>query len=180
VIPLFQKPTQLGYRNTITGVQDNPTQGRLHLEHRGLELPPFLIRQRVAAGLGGTARLETGAVIAFIGRRLLVAIPVVLLGTMAVFALVSARGDPLADLRHRAGVSQADAADLEREYHLDESRPAQTFGWLGDFGAGRLGQVVPNPAGRHLHGGGGHLELRPPGRDRAAVCRWQWRCWWVW
>jgi peptide/nickel transport system substrate-binding protein len=26
VIPLFQKPTQLGYKSTITGVQDNPTQ----------------------------------------------------------------------------------------------------------------------------------------------------------
>ena len=26
VIPLFQKTTQLGYRNTITGVRDNPTQ----------------------------------------------------------------------------------------------------------------------------------------------------------
>ncbi len=26
VVPLFQKPTQLGYRNTISGVQDNPTQ----------------------------------------------------------------------------------------------------------------------------------------------------------
>ena len=26
VIPLFQKPTQLGYKNTITGVKDNPTQ----------------------------------------------------------------------------------------------------------------------------------------------------------
>jgi ABC-type transport system substrate-binding protein len=26
VIPLFQKPTQLGYRDTIKGVQDNPTQ----------------------------------------------------------------------------------------------------------------------------------------------------------
>lgn len=26
VIPLFQKPTQLGYRNTITGMVDNPTQ----------------------------------------------------------------------------------------------------------------------------------------------------------
>ena len=25
-IPLFQKPTQLGYRDTIAGVQDNPTQ----------------------------------------------------------------------------------------------------------------------------------------------------------
>jgi peptide/nickel transport system substrate-binding protein len=26
IIPLFQKPTQLGYRSTIAGVQDNPTQ----------------------------------------------------------------------------------------------------------------------------------------------------------
>jgi peptide/nickel transport system substrate-binding protein len=26
IVPLFQKPTQLGYRNTIAGVQDNPTQ----------------------------------------------------------------------------------------------------------------------------------------------------------
>jgi peptide/nickel transport system substrate-binding protein len=26
VIPLFQKPTQLGYRNTMTGLKDNPTQ----------------------------------------------------------------------------------------------------------------------------------------------------------
>jgi peptide/nickel transport system substrate-binding protein len=26
VVPLFQKPTQLGYRKTISGVQDNPTQ----------------------------------------------------------------------------------------------------------------------------------------------------------
>jgi len=26
VIPLFQKPTQLGYKSSISGVQDNPTQ----------------------------------------------------------------------------------------------------------------------------------------------------------
>ena len=26
VIPLFQKPTQLGYRDTIKGMVDNPTQ----------------------------------------------------------------------------------------------------------------------------------------------------------
>ena len=26
VIPLFQKPTQLGYRDTIDGLKDNPTQ----------------------------------------------------------------------------------------------------------------------------------------------------------
>jgi ABC-type transport system substrate-binding protein len=26
VIPLYQKPTQLGYRDTMTGLVDNPTQ----------------------------------------------------------------------------------------------------------------------------------------------------------
>ena len=26
MIPLFQKPTQLGYKGTIGGVKDNPTQ----------------------------------------------------------------------------------------------------------------------------------------------------------
>jgi peptide/nickel transport system permease protein len=79
-------------------------------------------------------------VIAFIGRRLLVAIPVILLATMAVFALVSARGDPLADFRHRPGVSEQTLRNLEHEYHLDESRPAQYVGWLGDFVQGDWGK----------------------------------------
>jgi len=73
------------------------------------------------------------------GRRLLVAVPVVILATMVVFALVSARGDPLKDLRHRPGVSQQTIRNLEHEYHLDESRPAQYLGWLGDFARGDWG-----------------------------------------
>jgi peptide/nickel transport system permease protein len=89
--------------------------------------------------LGEFARLETSAVIAFIGRRLLIAIPVVLLATIAVFALVAARGDPLRDLRHRPGVSQQTLHNLEHEYHLDESKPAQYVGWLGDFAQGDWG-----------------------------------------
>jgi peptide/nickel transport system permease protein len=78
-------------------------------------------------------------VIAFIGRRLLVAIPVVLLATLVVFLLVSARGDPLRDLRHRPGVSQQTVRNLEHEYHLDESKPAQYVGWLSDFVQGDWG-----------------------------------------
>ena len=77
--------------------------------------------------------------IGFIGRRLLVAVPVVLLATMVLFALVSARGDPLRDLRHRPAVSQQTIRNLEREYHLDESRPQQYLGWLGDFVRGDWG-----------------------------------------
>jgi peptide/nickel transport system permease protein len=78
-------------------------------------------------------------VIGFIGRRLLVAVPVVLLATILLFALVSARGDPLRDLRHRPGVSQQTIRNLEHEYHLDQSRPGQYVGWLGDFVQGDWG-----------------------------------------
>ena len=86
------------------------------------------------------ARLETCAVIAFIGRRLVVALAVVLLATIVVFALVSARGDPLRELRHRPGVSQQTIRNLEHEYHLDESKPAQYVLWLGDFVQGDWGE----------------------------------------
>jgi peptide/nickel transport system permease protein len=77
---------------------------------------------------------------AFIGRRLLVALAVVLVATIVIFALVSARGDPLSALRHRPGVSAQTVRNLEHEYHLDETRPAQYALWLGDFVQGDWGQ----------------------------------------
>ena len=76
---------------------------------------------------------------AFVVRRLVSALVVVLVATVVVFALVSARGDPLQQLRHRPGVSQVTLRNLEREYHLDESRPDQYVGWLGDFVQGDWG-----------------------------------------
>jgi peptide/nickel transport system permease protein len=79
-------------------------------------------------------------VFAFVARRLLTAAVVVLLATIVVFALVSARGDPLRELRLRPGVSQVTVRNLERQYHLDESRPAQYVGWLGDFVQGDWGE----------------------------------------
>jgi peptide/nickel transport system permease protein len=79
-------------------------------------------------------------VFAFVVRRLLTAVVVVLLATIVVFALVSARGDPLQDQRLRPGVSQQTLQNLEHEYHLDESRPAQYVHWLGDFVQGDWGE----------------------------------------
>jgi peptide/nickel transport system permease protein len=79
-------------------------------------------------------------VFAFIVRRLVAAVVVVLVATIVVFALVSARGDPLAELRHRPGVSQQTIRNLEHEYHLDESRPAQYVDWLRDFVQGDWGE----------------------------------------
>ena len=57
-----------------------------------------------------------------------------------IFALVAARGDPLRALRHRPGVSTETIANLEHEYHLDESKPAQYALWLGDFVQGDWGE----------------------------------------
>jgi peptide/nickel transport system permease protein len=79
-------------------------------------------------------------VFGFVVRRLLTAIVVVLVATIVVFALVSARGDPLGPYRHRAGISQQTLQNLEREYHLNESRPAQYVNWLGDFVQGDWGE----------------------------------------
>jgi peptide/nickel transport system permease protein len=79
-------------------------------------------------------------VIAYIGRRLLVSIPVVILATIIVFVLVTARGDPLRDYRHKPGVSQQTVENLEHEYHLDVSKPEQYLLWLGDFVQGDWGR----------------------------------------
>lgn len=75
----------------------------------------------------------------FVVRRLVTALVVVVVATIVVFALVSARGDPLKDFRHRPGVSQVTLRNLEHQYHLDESRPQQYVDWLGDFVQGNWG-----------------------------------------
>jgi peptide/nickel transport system permease protein len=76
----------------------------------------------------------------FIARRLLVAIPVVLLATLVVFLLVTATGDPLADLRIQPGVSPQTLARLEEQYHLDDPVLARYGLWLGDFVQGDWGR----------------------------------------
>jgi peptide/nickel transport system permease protein len=79
-------------------------------------------------------------VIAYIARRLLVSIPVVILATLVVFVLVTARGDPLHGYRHKPGVSEQTVRNLEHEYHLDKSKPEQYLLWLGDFVHGDWGR----------------------------------------
>jgi peptide/nickel transport system permease protein len=77
-------------------------------------------------------------VIAFIGRRLLVAVPVVLLATMVVFGLVTASGNPLPPPSPK--YDQQTRENLRREYHLDESVPQRYVSWLGDFVQGDWGE----------------------------------------
>ncbi len=75
----------------------------------------------------------------FVVRRLLTAIPVLLLSTVMVFGLVSFGGDPLAELRTRPLVSQETIRQLEEEYHLDEPVVVQYGLWLRDFVQGDWG-----------------------------------------
>ena len=78
--------------------------------------------------------------IAYAARRLLSAIPIVVLATLIVFLLVSATGDPLAEARRRPGVATATIERREQQYHLDRSKPVQYVLWLGDFARGDWGE----------------------------------------
>jgi peptide/nickel transport system permease protein len=84
---------------------------------------------------------------AFIVRRMLIAIPIVLLSSFLVFMLVAASGDPLEDLRLRPGIQPSVVEARERELGLDKPLPERYWNWLtdfvqGDFGKNLKGQEV--------------------------------------
>lgn len=75
----------------------------------------------------------------FIIRRLLLSIPLLIVGSVLVFTVLHLTTDPAAGLRVNPRVS---AADIERYRHdlgLDRSGPAQYFAWLGNFVRGQWG-----------------------------------------
>jgi peptide/nickel transport system permease protein len=79
----------------------------------------------------------------FIVRRLLIAIPLVLLSSVLVFLLVANSGDPLADLRARnPPVSPQVIAERERELLLDKPLPQRYATWLTNFVQGDMGKSV--------------------------------------
>ncbi|HEX5586377.1 MAG TPA: ABC transporter permease [Acidimicrobiia bacterium] len=75
----------------------------------------------------------------FVARRLLVAIPVVLVATFVVFLLVSATGDPLADIRTQPATDPQTVRLLEEQYHLNDPVVERYVHWLGDFVQGDWG-----------------------------------------
>jgi peptide/nickel transport system permease protein len=75
----------------------------------------------------------------FIARRLLVAIPVVVVATLVVFLLVTAQGDPLREDRTRPGFDPQTLRNLEDQYHLDDPVLARYGLWLGDLAQGDWG-----------------------------------------
>ena len=82
----------------------------------------------------------------FIVRRLLLAIPILILSSMLVFALVVNAGDPLENLRQRPN-SGAQMQQKISLYHLDEPVMQRYLTWAkgfvhGDFGKDATGQPV--------------------------------------
>jgi peptide/nickel transport system permease protein len=85
-------------------------------------------------------------VLTFILRRLLIALPLLFLASILVFALVVNAGDPLASLRERPN-TENQVARLTKELNLDKPM-LQRYGiWLkgavhGDFGVDTKGRAV--------------------------------------
>jgi peptide/nickel transport system permease protein len=79
-------------------------------------------------------------VFAYALRRLFISIPLLILSSMIVYALVHYAGDPLRDLKGRnPPVPEAVLQERRHQLYLDHSLPAQYWHWLtgivrGDFG----------------------------------------------
>ena len=86
----------------------------------------------------------------FIVRRLLIAIPLVLLSSVLVFLLVANSGDPLAELRGRnPPVPPQVIQAREHTLGLDKPMPVRYVTWLGNFVQGDMGKSI------------GGVEVRP-------------------
>src|SRR4029450_6085828 len=88
--------------------------------------------------------------LSFISRRLLIAIPLVLLSSVLVFLLVSYSGDPLAELKGRNPPGPQSVIEArEHTLGLDKPLPARDVAWLGPFVKGDMGKSI------------GGVEVRP-------------------
>ncbi len=78
----------------------------------------------------------------FLIRRLLHSVPVVVVSSFLVFAMVAASGDPLAELRGRPGVSDATVALRSEQLELHKPVHERYLGWAGSAVRGDLGTSV--------------------------------------
>jgi peptide/nickel transport system permease protein len=72
-------------------------------------------------------------------RRLLQAIPLLLIVSFIAFAIVQATGDPLAAYTVDASLTSEDIARLRTQYGLDQPMPLQYVSWLGNLLTGNWG-----------------------------------------
>jgi peptide/nickel transport system permease protein len=81
--------------------------------------------------------------LSFIVRRMLIAIPLVLLSSVLVFLLVANSGDPLADLKGRnPPVPEQVIENREEQLGLNDPLPVRYVTWLGNFVQGDFGKSI--------------------------------------
>jgi peptide/nickel transport system permease protein len=87
-------------------------------------------------------------VFAYIIRRLLYSIPVLLATSFLIFTFVSITGDPLGKIRSRPLISQAELAAISHEKKLDKPVVVRYGYWLKGAVHGDFGRRC-SPAGDH-------------------------------
>src|SRR5215211_3143831 len=76
----------------------------------------------------------------FIARRLLQALPILLVASFLSFVLVALSGDPLQDLRANPRISEAQIQAKAEELNLDKPLVQRYLIWLGDIIHGDFGK----------------------------------------
>ncbi len=91
----------------------------------------------------------------YIARRALVSIPVLLIASISVFAIVKATASPVAAIRSNPRVSQAAIEKYTHDLGLDKPPPEQYLTWLGNFIRGKWGTsiVTGRPVGPDIRDG---------------------------
>ncbi|WP_018683991.1 ABC transporter permease [Actinokineospora enzanensis] len=80
--------------------------------------------------------------IRYIIRRLLISIPILLIGSILAFFLVSAAGNPVAELKAKPGTTPQQIHDLEVSLGLDQPIIVRYWRWLVNFIQGDWGQSI--------------------------------------
>src|SRR5437870_9790396 len=77
--------------------------------------------------------------IAYVLRRLIEAVPLLLMITLLLFVVIQMTGDPLAAYTVDATLTGEDIARLRHFYGLDQPVPIQYLRWLGNMLTGNWG-----------------------------------------
>lgn len=80
--------------------------------------------------------------IRYIIRRLLISIPILMIGSFLAFLMVAAAGNPLGEFRQRPGVTEEQVRALEISLGLDQPIIVRYWNWLLDFIRGDWGESI--------------------------------------
>jgi peptide/nickel transport system permease protein len=77
--------------------------------------------------------------VAYVGRRVLYSIPVLIVSSFLSFTFISLAGDPTANIRAAPNFSQQTLHLLQHQYHLDQPIPVRYAYWVQDVFEHKLG-----------------------------------------